>query len=352
MYNLVKIFLAPCHIESVGKLWYYDYDFGFVRESMSPAEEKTYDIIINPASHSGQTRRIWATLKDALQKRGLSYRAYLSAGPGDVTNLTQKIISRFAKSADEPAHIILLGGDGTLNELINGISDFSKVILSYIPTGSGNDFARARKFSHDPVKELDRILTSQPVALDVGETTFTDTDGNTHSRRFLISSGIGFDAMVCDHVNHSRIKTYLNKIGLGQAVYLIIALKCLFFGKYPDCTLTCADGETLFLKKMMFSAAMLEPYEGGGFKFAPKASPDDGLLDVCTVNGLPRLFVLCALPTALFGRHLIFPGIHLHRTEAVRIETAVPQYIHTDGETGYFSTDVTIRCLKRLLHFQ
>ncbi len=312
----------------------------------------TYYIIINPASHSGKTRRTWTTLKAALIKRGLSYRAYLSAGPGDVTILTQKIISRYAKSGDEPAHIILLGGDGTLNELVNGISDFSKVILSYIPTGSGNDFARAWKFSHDPERELDRILNSRPTALDVGETSFTDTDGIPHSIRFLISSGVGFDAMVCDHVNHSRIKAYLNKIGLGQAVYLIIALQCLFFGKYPDCRVTCADGEAFILKKMMFTAAMLEPYEGGGFKFAPKASPADGKLDVCTVNGLPRLFVLCALPTALVGWHTIFPGIHLHRTESVFIHTDAPQYIHTDGETGYFSTDVTIRCLKGLLQFQ
>ncbi len=319
---------------------------------MSAAKDKTYYIIINPASHSGKTRRIWATLKAALMERGLSYRAYMSKGPGDVTSLTQNIISHFGKSPDEPAHIILLGGNGTLNELINGIPDFSRVILSYIPTGSGNDFARAQKYSNDPVKELDRILTGSPAALDVGETSFTDTDGVNRRIRFLISSGVGFDAMVCDKVNHSRIKSYLNKIGLGQAVYLVIALKCLFFGKYPDCTVTCADGESFLLKNMMFSAAMLEPYEGGGFKFAPKASPDDGRLDVCTVNGLPRLFVLCALPTALFGWHLVFPGIHLHRTESIHIHTDAPQYIHTDGETGYFSTDVTIRCLKRLLQFQ
>lgn len=311
-----------------------------------------YYIIINPASHSGKTRRTWTTLKAALKERGLTWKAYLSSGPGDVTSLTQKIVSRFGVSYDDPAHIILLGGDGTLNELINGIPDFSKVILSYIPTGSGNDFARARKFTTDPVRELDRILKSRPVPLDIGETTFTDSAGISHSKRFLISSGFGFDAMVCDQVNHSRIKPFLNKIGLGQTVYLVIALKCLFFGKYPDCRLTIADGQSFSLKRMMFSAAMLEPYEGGGFKFAPKASPDDGLLDVCTVNGLPRLFVLCALPAALFGWHLIFPGIHLHRTQEVHIHADAPQYIHTDGETGYFSKDVTIRCLKGLLRFQ
>lgn len=314
--------------------------------------ENSFYIIVNPASHAGKSRQIWNSLSAALKERGLTYKAYLSAEPGDVTVLARKIIRHSGAASDHPAHIILLGGDGTLNELINGITDFSRVIISYIPAGSSNDFARAHRYGTDPVKELDRILSSRPALLDVGETEFTDTDGIERKKRFLISSGMGFDAMVCDKVNHSRVKTFLNKIGLGQFVYLVIALKCLFFGKYPDCTLTLEDGRSFPLKKMMFSAAMMEPYEGGGFKFAPKALPDDGLLDVCTVSNLPRLFVLCALPTALPGWHLIFPGIHLHRTESVRIRANAPQYIHTDGETGYFTSDVTIRCLKELLRYQ
>ncbi|MCD7806832.1 MAG: diacylglycerol kinase family lipid kinase [Lachnospiraceae bacterium] len=319
---------------------------------MTSAREKTYYIIVNPASHAGKSRQIWGTLSAALKERGLSYKTYLSAEPGDVTVLVRKIIRHYGQSAEHPAHIILLGGDGTLNELVNGITDFSRVIVSYIPTGSSNDFARAHKYSTDPVKELTRILSSRPTLLDVGETEFVDTDGIGRKKRFLISSGMGFDAMVCDKVNHSRAKVLLNKVGLGQFVYLVIALKCLFFGKYPDCTLTLEDGQSFPLKKMMFSAAMMCPYEGGGFKFAPKALPDDGLLDVCTVSNLPRLFVLCALPTALPGWHVILPGIRLHRTKSVRIRSSAPQYIHTDGETGYFTSDVTIRCLKGQLWYQ
>ncbi|MCD8326561.1 MAG: diacylglycerol kinase family lipid kinase [Lachnospiraceae bacterium] len=319
---------------------------------MASIRESPFYIIVNPASHAGKSRRTWSALSAALKERGLSYKACLSAEPGDVTVLARKIIKRSNATPENPAHIILLGGDGTLNELVNGISDFSRVIVSYIPTGSSNDFARAHRYSTDPAKELARILSSRPTLLDVGETEFVDTDGISRKKRFLISSGMGFDAMVCDKVNHSRAKTLLNKIGLGQFVYLVIALKCLFTGQYPDCTLTLEDGQSFPLKNMMFSAAMMEPYEGGGFKFAPKALPDDGLLDVCTVNNLPRLFVLCALPTALPGWHVFLPGIRLHRTQTVRIRANAPQYIHTDGETGYFTSDVTIRCLKGLLRYQ
>ncbi|MCD7737711.1 MAG: acylglycerol kinase family protein, partial [Lachnospiraceae bacterium] len=159
---------------------------------MASTTAKTWYIIVNPASHAGKSRRIWGMLSAALKEREISYKAYLSAEPDDVTVLARKIIRRSDASPDNPAHIILLGGDGSLNELINGITDFSRVIVSYIPTGSGNDFARAHRYGSDPVKELDRILSSCPTLLDVGETEFADTDGIRRKKRFLISSGMGF----------------------------------------------------------------------------------------------------------------------------------------------------------------
>ena len=185
-----------------------------------------YHVIINPASRSGRGLKIWREqVEPALNRDGVPFRCHFSERAGDVCKIVKDILS---STTEHPVHIIVLGGDGTMNETLLGISDFSQVVIGYIPTGSSNDFARDLNIPTDPVSALDLILhTGKPTYMDLGFVTYEDG----HQRPFCVSCGIGYDAAVCEEALHSKMKNVLNKIGLGKLTYLSIALKQLFAAK-------------------------------------------------------------------------------------------------------------------------
>ena len=95
------------------------------------------------------------------------------------------------------------------------------------------------------------------------------------------------------------------------------------------------DEERIYpFQKVYFAAIMNQKYEGGGFKFCPAADPSDGYLDVIVVDGLSKLKVLCCLPTAFFGKHTQFTGIHIFRCKNVEVFSSVPLAVHKDGESA------------------
>ena len=112
-----------------------------------------YIFIVNPNSRSGMGSRIWNTVEPVLNERNIRYRVFFTKYQCHAVKLVREITS------DGQAHtIIILGGDGTVNEAVNGIADLSKITLGYIPTGSSNDFARSLRLPTDPLAALDNIL--------------------------------------------------------------------------------------------------------------------------------------------------------------------------------------------------
>ncbi len=315
-----------------------------------------YHIIMNPTSKSGKGLSIWRTLQAILSEKGIPYMLHESTYTGHVTELTRQITS-----TQQKINLILLGGDGTINEALQGIQDFDKVSIGYIPTGSSNDLARALKLSRDPAKLLRQILDGTHAhMMDLGILTYesdSEVTSRLHrppvhkSRYFIVSSGIGFDAAVCEEALSSPIKDALNRLRLGKLTYLCIALKQLFAAKAISCEITLDGRRSIFVPRLLFSAFMNHPYEGGGFCFCPQADNSDGLLDLCVVDDLPKLFILFALPTAFFGKHYIFPKIDHYTASSVRVKTSAPLWVHTDGEVYVKSDQISISCLKQRIRF-
>ncbi len=305
-----------------------------------------YHVIINPASRSGKGKHLWLKLIEPyLMEHKIEYISYFSHTPGDVTKIAATITKDATK--ENPKSIIILGGDGTVNEVLQGIRDFRTVILGYVPTGSSNDLARDLGISKNPLQAVEKAFFSGTVQkMDVGCVSFPDGE----KRYFAVSGGIGFDAAVCEETNRSAFKKILNRIKLGKLAYLTIAIKQLFAAKATTCQLTLDNGHNITLSPFLFTTGMLHCYEGGGFKFCPDAKPDDGILDICCVDTkLPKLAILMALPTAFLGKHYIFPGITAYRAKEFTIISSTPLWIHTDGEVLRTDTEVTFTCLKRVL---
>lgn len=320
-----------------------------------------YYVVVNPASKSGRGRKIWTKLEQTFLKKNIPYQVVFSKGPGHVSHIISKLTSsEKAKGSKKPIRLIILGGDGTINEALQGIRDFSKTELGYIPTGSSNDLARALKLPKNPQAILETILdgsTSRLIDLGVltyeslsGEHSRIHADQESFTRYFCVSSGIGFDAAVCEEALASGFKNILNKLGLGKLTYLTIALRQLIAAKSVSCDIYLDDAkEPIHLDRFLFTAFMNHKYEGGGFQFCPMADASDGRLDLCVVGNIPKPLIVFALPTAFFGKHYLFSQIrHFTAAKAV-FYSSLPLWVHTDGEVYMKADRITVSCLPQKL---
>ena len=299
--------------------------------------------LVNPASHSGKTKPFYEqTILPILEREQVVFKTFFSQSPGDLTQLTHRLIE---KSKDSLT-IILIGGDGSINEVLQGIQDFSKVTLGFIPAGSGNDLARDFYFP----KDLDALLMGllyNPVIVphDLGQVQYH----NGKKRLYITSAGTGFDASVCHDVNVSTLKPFLNKIGLSKLIYGGIALRHIVWHKKLGCTLNI-DGEVLHTDRLFLLTFMNHSYEGGGFKFCPDAKPNDGLLDLCMASNITRPEIVTSFIKALKGQHKGHPKITLRQFKHLEVQLSSPQWLHTDGEVHQKETIFTVDVLPQVLN--
>jgi YegS/Rv2252/BmrU family lipid kinase len=295
-----------------------------------------YYFIINPASSSGRSLKVWERVEAILREEEVSYESFILSQTGEAELLATRI-----STMNTPCTIVALGGDGTINEVINGIRNFSEVTFACIPSGSGNDFIRGMRLTTSPEEMIRAILhPTKQREINIGKVSATDK-----SRCFVVSAGMGFDAEVCYGVMQTRMKPLLNRIHAGSFVYTAVALKQLFTMKRQPLRIV-ADGKRLIAcEKGYFTAVMNLPYEGGGFKFCPQARAGDDLLDLCIVDKLSRLAVVACLPLAYFGRHTAFPGIQIVRCSKVTIQNETPVCVHVDGEHFGYYKKITVQPL-------
>ena len=317
-----------------------------------------YHIIVNPASKTGKGKRIWSDLEPILVDNGVDYKVYFSKKPGHVMELVHDLTGySLAGSPEAVLNLIVLGGDGTLNEVLQGIKDFDRVNIGYIPTGS-----RDLKLPVDPAECLKNILNCKiPVKMDLG---YLEYEGDPvdfvkkgsssaipeRKRYFDVSMGIGYDAAVCIEAMSSPIKKALNRIGIGKLAYLFIALKQLIKTETVDAELILDDKEPIKLDRFLLAACMIHKYEGGGFKFCPGADYQDGIIDICTAYGISKLTILRGLPLALKGKHFSIKGIEKYSAQKIHIKVSKPCWVHTDGEVSMKNDSVTIQCLKQKIN--
>lgn len=302
-----------------------------------------YHVVVNPASRSGKGLRIWQEqVEPLLKKENIPYAVHFSKEAGGVTKTVTELFSEsHSLSKDEQFSLIILGGDGTMNEAVQAIPAGAGVTLGYIPTGSSNDLARDLGLPRKPIDALNLILhTGSARPMDLGLLTYPDGE----SRRFCVSCGLGYDAAVCEEVQRSRIKVVMNKLGLGKLTYLGIALKQLFATKAISGRLTLDGGDPIDIGRMLFVAGMNHRFEGGGFMFSPDADDSDGILDLCAAGDLPKLLILLALPTAFKGKHYRFKGITAYKAKQFTLEAEAPLWAHTDGEVGRKVQRITVSC--------
>ena len=298
-----------------------------------------YHFIVNINSRTGKAKKIWEELKEELDRRKTEYELHITKYAGHAIDIARKLV----KTKEAPVKIVVLGGDGTFNEVINGARDYEKIEIGYIPTGSGNDLARGLALPKEPIENLNRILNStECMQMDIGCLSWDEGESKKY---FAVSTGVGVDADVCRRVLNSTLKKVLNKIGLGKLTYGILTIASLFAMPTMNAHIV-ADGKDYgIIDKSIFIAIMNHRCEGGGVPMSPLASATDGKLSMCCISGVGKLKALTLFPSLLRGKHTslsAYLGIDFKEAD---ITLKTPFVWHTDGEMCSYNTAMHLTCL-------
>ena len=317
-------------------------------ECMFRGEKQMLYFIVNEKSRSGRGAQIWKEVQRELVKRGIHYRHYVTEHEGHATRLAVEICAK----TDDDICLAVVGGDGTANEVINGITHPEKVRFGLIPTGSGNDLARGLKLSGTPSENLARMLSCMQrgreacTVIDLGEVAWDDCE---KPRKFAISAGVGLDALVCKKALTSKLKVFLNKLHLGKLTYLLITVQSLFSMQTTEAAVRLDETPERKLDRIIYIAAMNFKAEGGGVPMAPKADATDGKLSICSVHGIPKWRTFLCLPFLVAAKHTGIRGFDIDDCGTCEVRLKDPMVLHADGEYCGDVTKLQFRCLPGML---
>ena len=300
--------------------------------------------IINEKSRSGRGKQVWSELREYLAKTGVVYEAKVTKYEGHARTIAREFCGR----KDDDICLVAVGGDGTANEVLNGITDFERVRFGTIPTGSGNDLARGLGLSQSPQENLLRILKAakksreETESMDLGQVRWK---GGKRPRIFVISAGVGLDALVCKKALKSRLKDFLNKLRLGKLTYLCLTVQSLFSMETTDAAVWFDGKSKIPRSRVIFSAAMNFAAEGGGVRMAPGANPADGKLSVCQAFGIPKWRTFFCLSLLVAAKHTRLRGFEVTDCTDCKIRLERPMVLHADGEYCGDVTEMQFTCL-------
>jgi len=286
--------------------------------------------IINPVAGKGRTLKIIPDIKELMEKHALSYRIEITKAPKHATEIAREYVK-----SNSSLRIYAVGGDGTLNEVLQGVAG-SSASLGTVPCGTGNDFLKSLCSESDPFSVLPRIIKAKPVPVDLCK---------MNDMYFLNIASAGFDADVVANTQYlKRLPLIKGKIAyIGGILMSLVRLnnfKATFY----------IDGEEIHMPSVLLSAFANGKYYGGGMMPVPSALPDDGFLDVCLIDGRTRLKILLFFPRFIRGEHIKMKGVNVKRCHTVKMVCPSPVHVNADGEL-FRLNEVNIELIEKGLNF-
>ncbi|RVU54216.1 diacylglycerol/lipid kinase family protein [Anaerosphaera multitolerans] len=282
-----------------------------------------YYFIINPKSQSGRGEKIWLEIKRKVELKKIDYKYFVTEKKGDA----QKFAKEISSDLTEKVIIVVLGGDGTLNEVINGLKNINLITLGIIPTGSGNDFVRSYGKIKDLNSHVEKILNPK----DIVKYNIGYVENEYGCRNFIVSSGFGFDATITNEVNNAKSKIVYKNTALGKLIYAFSALKVMASFKPLELKITEGSGERIF-KSCYFCVIMNTAYEGKAVMLCPQAKGYDDFLDLCIFNTKSKTVVIYLILKAFFGRHENSNRVYISKGRKYKVECLSSTHCHVDGE--------------------
>jgi diacylglycerol kinase (ATP) len=272
-------------------------------------------LILNPAAGTDQALASAALLNEKLSRRFGPLEIVLSVGPGDCEAAARRAVE------DGCDVLFVGGGDGTLNEAVNGVASvqdgLERVTFGLIPLGTGNDFAQALGLPTDVDQAAEILTQAESLAVDVGR---------LNERLFVNISGGGFIAEVSEAVTPQM------KSIAGRLAYLVGGAQALLDFEPVGMKLSAEPGGERLAADVYAFAVCNSRMIGGGRLIAPYAIVDDGLLDLCVIEAMPTLEFVGLLRRVADGDHVEDPRVRYLRASRATLDFDRPVLVNTDGE--------------------
>jgi diacylglycerol kinase (ATP) len=291
--------------------------------------------LVNPASANGATAKRWPKLRARARELGLDGDELLSEGPGHLTELARN-------TAAEGRLLVVVGGDGTLNEVVNGIAG-TDAEVAILASGTGQDFGR----THDIPTRFDEAvqvaLAGIPREIDLGLAHFRAPDGSEGRRVFANVGSAGMSGAVARRANG------MSKALGGRTTFYYALVREFLRWKNTDVSVTFDGAER---HGPMHDVIVANGrWHGGGMKLAPDAHPDDGLFDIVLIGDVTKLDFVTTSPKLYSGGHVGHRRVEVVRSAHVAVEAAEPIPLELDGEVAG-STPARFEILPRALRLR
>ncbi len=282
-------------------------------------------MIVNPNAGVKKGTKDWPKILRILRDEKVDFDFKLTANRGHATRLAAESIVKGCRN------ICVVGGDGTLNEVLNGVMvqpdvETSGVTLAMIPVGTGNDWCRMFDIPFDYLKAVRLLKRKQTFLQDAGKVTYYHKDDQVN-RYFMNVAGMGYDALVAKKTNMLKEK------GLGGPLtYMYFVFASLFQYKFIEAVIE-VDGKMAFRGEIFSMNVGICKYNGGGMMQVPYAIPDDGLLDVTLIKKTSKWMVVRYARKLFDGSLVDLPMVATFKGENIRIRSTGKVFLETDGES-------------------
>ncbi len=289
---------------------------------MSLRDER-WGVIVNPYSGKRQLQKDWQGIYYLLKRAEINFSEQLTAFPGHAIEIARNMVEAGFR------HLLVVGGDGTLNEVVNGIynsniTDKQAVTLALVPYGTGNDWARYWGITRNYRQLARQLFHRNCTPIDIGKITYTNARGHEATRYFINGAGWGFDGMVV------RITNKIKKIFGGSGwVYSLAVFIALFKLKTRHMRLTSSEKEVN--APILTIAVGNSCYSGGGLKQAPDATPTDGLFHITAIGKLRLKQIPSALKMLFAGRLPEHEAAYPFVTKKITLDYDGHLDVETDG---------------------
>jgi YegS/Rv2252/BmrU family lipid kinase len=274
--------------------------------------------LVNPASDNGATGRRWPQLAHELALAGLTGDALLSTGPGELGGLARQAVGGGATL------LVVVGGDGSVNEVANGIAGVPGAEIAVVARGTGWDFVRSYGIPRDPDAAAKVALDGATRELDLGRASFRAWAGGEETAWFANVASAGMSGAIARRANETS-KALGGKVSYAWATLAV-------FARWRNGEVRVSVDGQARSGRMQDAIVANGRYFGGGMMICPEAEPDDGLFDVLLIGDVTRAELLTTMPKLYRGTHLPHPKGELLRGRVVTVETDEPLPIQLDGE--------------------
>jgi diacylglycerol kinase (ATP) len=220
--------------------------------------------------------------------------------------------------------LVVVGGDGTVHEVVNGAVGSDGVELAVLPRGTGKDFVRSLRIPSDVGAALEVARDGRPRSIDVGSASFRSWDGSEGNAYFANFAGAGISGAIARRANST------SKALGGRVSFLTATLAVFASWKSADMTIRIDAEER---RGNMFEALVMNgDYAAGGMWVTPDAEPDDGRFDALLIGDVTKVDFVRTFPKIYRGKHLSHPKIDLEHGRVVEVDSTPAVPVVLDGE--------------------